>query len=185
MTLKWKGQKHTKWEEIFRSLNFYKQKAEWENYSVYMHTTFLYKKKDDSEGRTRSLEFGIKNHGDLLPGLQAESRNCQSVPSWISELLWSSDSSIASHLPLYEQEYLSGDLRERWEHYSIPLWYPEHALPTWPSLAQLTSVCPTKLRSTPFLTLHDLLHPQVVEGPFLWAPRDPVLTSLTIPIIVH
>ena len=74
-------------------------------FSMYAHY-FLYKKKDDSEGRTRSLEFGIKNHGDLLPGLQAESKNCQSVPSWISELLWSSDSSIASHLPLCEQEYL-------------------------------------------------------------------------------
>ena len=55
-------------------------------FSIYAHY-FLFKKKDDSEGRTRSLEFGIKNHGDLLPGLQAESGNCQSVPSWISELL--------------------------------------------------------------------------------------------------
>ena len=44
-------------------------------FSMYAHY-FLYKKKYDSEGRTRSLEFGIKNHGDLLPGLQAESKNC-------------------------------------------------------------------------------------------------------------
>lgn len=48
---------------------------------------FVYKKKDDSEGRTRSLEFGVKSHRDLFPGFQTKSRNCQSVPSWISELL--------------------------------------------------------------------------------------------------
>lgn len=55
-------------------------------FSIYAHY-FLYKKKDDSQTRTRSLEFVVKSLGELFAGLEAESRNCQSVPSWISELL--------------------------------------------------------------------------------------------------
>lgn len=60
-----------------------------------------------------------------------------------------------------------------------------HALPTWPSLAQLISLCPTRLRSTLSLTPFALLHPQIGEGPFLWAPTDPVLTSLITHITVR
>ena len=55
-------------------------------FSIYAHY-FLYKKKDDSQSRTRSLEFVVKSHGELFPGLVAKSRNCQSMSSWISELL--------------------------------------------------------------------------------------------------
>lgn len=55
---------------------------------------FLCKRKDDSEGETKSLEDGAKNQGELFPGLESESRNCRFVSRWISELLWTSESYV-------------------------------------------------------------------------------------------
>ena len=38
---------------------------------------------------------GAENHGELLPGLETQSGKVQHFLSWISELLWTSDSFVS------------------------------------------------------------------------------------------
>lgn len=47
----------------------------------------LRKRKDGSEGETKSLEDGAENQGELCPGLESEPRSRRFVSRWISELL--------------------------------------------------------------------------------------------------
>ena len=42
------------------------------------------KRKDDLEGKNKKE---AKGHGELFPGLESQSRNCQPVLEWISGLV--------------------------------------------------------------------------------------------------
>lgn len=74
-------------KETFRSQNFPKQEAGWENSSVQTHTAFYLEEKDDLNGGNETPESGGKSHGELFLAL----RNCHSLPRWIPELLRTSD----------------------------------------------------------------------------------------------
>lgn len=54
---------------------------------------FHEKGKDDSEGKNKR---GAKKYEKLFPSLESHSRNCQSNLDWISELVYTSDSDVAS-----------------------------------------------------------------------------------------